>query len=99
MLERPIEWLENGQIPRERLCNVNYVEFIDDPIGTVEKIYTYFDAALSDRARDAMAQYMRESPRSARPVHQYDSKTTQVLAGARNVFRRYQQYFDVPSEI
>ena len=98
MLEQPIEWIERGTVPRERLCSVNYVNFIADPVGTVETIYHYFGVELTERARAAMEDYMRDSPRSARPSHSYNADVKAAISKERAAFARYQQYFRVPTE-
>lgn len=99
MLEQPIEWLSSGRIPRERVCSVNYVDFVADQIGTVRRIYEYFDVEFTGRARKAMEDYTRDSPRSARPSHTYNENVAQAISGDRAIFSRYQQYFKVPSEM
>jgi hypothetical protein len=99
MIEKPIDWLEQGTIPKERLCSVNYVDFIDDPVGVVRRIYDYFGIELTERAAQAMKDYMRDNPRSSRPAHSYDETAKKSISKERSAFRRYQQYFNVPSEI
>jgi hypothetical protein len=99
MLERPIEWLESGRIPRERLCNINYLDFIADTVGTVGRIYNYFGVEFTDRARAAMTKYMDDNPRSSRPVHVYNKDASKSISTEREVFRKYQEYFGVPGEI
>jgi hypothetical protein len=98
MLEQPIEWIESGRVPRERVCSINYVDFIADPVRTVQRIYGYFDVEFTDRAKAAMDEYMRDSPRSARPTHSYNDDVKQAIAKERAVFSRYQKYFQVPTE-
>jgi hypothetical protein len=99
MLEQAIEWIESGRVPLERVCNINYVDFVADQIRTVQSIYEYFNIEFTDRARRAMEEYTRNSPRSARPSHTFDENLAQAISGERAVFGRYQKYFKVPSEI
>jgi hypothetical protein len=98
-LEEPIAWVESGLIPRERLCNIQYLDFVRDTVGTVENIYRYFDVEFTGKARAAIEDYMQNSPRSSRPVHVYNKDLTESISGERNTFKKYQDYFSVPSEI
>jgi hypothetical protein len=52
--------------------DVQYDDFVADPIGTVEKIYAYFGLPLSDAARAAMVSMHEESTSGPRrPAHRY----------------------------
>jgi hypothetical protein len=99
MLERPIEWLESGVLPRARLCNVAYLDLIKDPVGTVASIYDHFGVELTPAARRSMQDYLAEHPRSSRNAHLYDEDAIQSIRCERALFARYQDYFQVPSEI
>jgi len=99
MLERPINWLESGRIPKESLCNINYLDFIRDPISIVKHIYEYFAIEFTMEAQHAMKDYMDQNPRSARPEHAYDEAASDIIASDREKFARYQGYFGVASEI
>ncbi|MBA0128202.1 sulfotransferase [Haloechinothrix sp. YIM 98757] len=55
-----------------QFCDVAYEDFVADPVGTVEGIYTHFGLEMSQRARDAMLRMQRESTSGARkPAHRY----------------------------
>jgi hypothetical protein len=98
MLEQAIAWLEDGRVPRDRLCNIQYHDFLRDPVGCAEHLYDFFGWELTPEGRAAMAGYMEANPRSARPAHQYDLGTTAEVGMERAAFGYYQRYFDVPSE-
>ncbi|WP_375486021.1 sulfotransferase [uncultured Mycobacterium sp.] len=52
--------------------DVDYADFIADPIGTVEAIYRHFGLTLTDHARDAMEKSHAESKSGPRaPKHTY----------------------------
>jgi hypothetical protein len=52
--------------------DVDYDEFVSDPMGTVEALYAYFGLALSGAADDAMRALHAQSARSdAKPAHHY----------------------------
>lgn len=98
LLEIPIDQLETGVLPREQLFNMQFHEFIDDPMSSVAALYEYFDLGLSDTSRQAMEQYLRDNPRSSRPRHQYPV-IHDNLEMERRAYARYQAYFNVPNEV
>jgi hypothetical protein len=52
--------------------DVDYDDFVGDPLGTVEGVYAHFGLPLGDEARAAMARLHEESRSgSARPAHRY----------------------------
>ncbi|WP_280263225.1 sulfotransferase family protein [Nocardia abscessus] len=55
-----------------QFCDVDYGEFVADPIGTVESIYRHFGLPLTDAASAAMTALHAESTSgAARPAHRY----------------------------
>jgi Sulfotransferase family len=98
-LDQPIDWLEKGVVAKERLCNVDYRDFTRDPIGVAQRIYDFFGIPLTAQGRAAMQQYMDERPRSSRPEHRYDTGSESLIEEERRAFKRYQEYFNVPSEL
>jgi hypothetical protein len=98
MMAQPIGWLESGALPRERLCNVQYPEFVRDPIGTVARIYEYFGLDFPDQSRAAMQRYLDEHARSDRPAHKYDLGSDAEVQMEREAFRPYQECFNVADE-
>jgi hypothetical protein len=56
----------------DQFCDVDYKEFVADPIGTVEKIYQYFGIELTEQAMAAMHDMHAESKKGPRaPKHTY----------------------------
>jgi hypothetical protein len=98
MLNQAISWLENGQVPRDRLCNIHYHDFLADPAACAEHVYQFFGWELSPEGRRAMVDYMAANPREARPAHAYDLGTPDEVTMERAAFEAYQHYFDVRSE-
>jgi hypothetical protein len=99
MLNQPIEWLESGLLPRDRLYNVNYNDLVAEPVEVASHIYRYFGIPLSPEGLAAMQRYNIENPRSARPTHAYSLGSSEQITMARNAFAKYQDYFQVPSEV
>ncbi|MDG3012815.1 sulfotransferase [Rhodococcus sp. D2-41] len=55
-----------------QFIDVDYHDFVGDPLGTVEKIYSHFGIGLSDDARTAMGAMHDESRTGSRkPAHRY----------------------------
>jgi hypothetical protein len=98
MLSRPIDWLETGVLPQAQLCSILYEDLVADPINTVERMYRQFDLVLSKSARAAMENRLRAHPRAMRPRHGYRLSANPQESRERQAYRRYQEYFKVPSE-
>lgn len=96
---QPIDLIDEGKLPADRLCNVQYRDFITDPLAVARRIYEHAGRPMTNRSESAMRQYMEESPRSARPAPKIDVGTEQQVSLERRAFRRYQEYFGVPNEI
>ncbi|MCR3720648.1 MULTISPECIES: sulfotransferase family protein [Prauserella salsuginis group] len=55
-----------------RFFDVDYDDFVADPIGTVESVYGHFGLPLSDEAREAMRRlHTASTTGAARPEHRY----------------------------
>jgi hypothetical protein len=99
LMSQPIEWLEQGAVPKDRLCNIQYVDLVADPLAAVEQIYATFGIEMTAEGRAAMDDHVHNQPRSARPAHEYDMGSDALREEERALFKRYQAYFDVMSEI
>jgi Sulfotransferase family len=97
VLCRPIDWMEQGLVPRSQVYNAIFQDFTEDPVSAVEKIYDYFGMELSATGRTAMQRYMELHPREKRG-HIYDTGTDDLISHERQVLKRYQEYFKVPNE-
>ena len=54
-----------------QFCDVDYGEFVADPVGTVESAYAYFGLRLSGPAADAMRRLHAGQAGPDRPAHRY----------------------------
>ena len=99
MMSQPIKWLEDGALPKERLCNIQYSDLIGDTMGAVQQIYDFFEIELTDEGRTAMEEHLEQDRRSDRPAHQYDLGSEDEIQMEREAFRQYQEYFGVANEI
>jgi hypothetical protein len=98
LFDHVIDQFEQGVIPERSLHNVQYMDFIKDPLGTIEALYVDLGIAFTDRARDAIQRHLRESPRESRPAHRYATGDADRLSAERRAFERYQRKFNVKSE-
>lgn len=99
VMSEPIELLESGRLPREQLCNIQFHEFISDPMAAVRTIYDYFSIELTKSASEAIQAYIAQNPRARRPAHHYATGAEELVDDERKAYARYQQYFNVPNEL
>ena len=66
-----------------QFCDVDYVDFVADPIGTVEGIYRHFGIELTEPASRAMQEMHAESKKGPRaPKHRYSLEDYGLTAEA-----------------
>ena len=94
-----IDLIDQGRIPAKQIHHVQYVDFVGSPLDTVEALYKEIGIAITDQARAAMDNYLRQHPRENRPPHQYGMGAGERLSDERKLFERYQTLFKVPTEI
>lgn len=94
-----MDQIEAGMVPADRFHHVQYLDFITNPIATVEALYRELGIELSAHAREAMETYIRDNPREARPLHKYNVGDETRRAAERKIFERYQGTFKVQNEM
>jgi len=97
-LNAVIDQLEAGVVPPKQFYNLHYQNLVKDPMGTVDALHRHFGIALSEAGRAGMAKYVADHPRDSRPTHQFSIGSPDAVARARQAYRRYQDYFGIPSE-
>jgi hypothetical protein len=93
-----IDQIEAGTIPPGQIFNLFYKDLVARPIETLESMYRHFGMTLSQEGRQCMERYLTDNPRDSRPPHQFNSGSDAAVARSRKAFRRYQVYFQVPTE-
>lgn len=93
-LELVIDQVADGVVPESRICDSRYCDLMDEPIACVEKIYGHFGMPLSDGTKQRMLDYLAGKPKGKFGKHSYESD-----ASDRHWFKRYQEYYGVPSEV
>lgn len=98
-LDRSITARENGTVSADRVVDVQFGAFMADPFATIHSVYERLGFALSTEAEAAMRKFLAAHPQDKYGGHRYTFAATgldEVELRARS--RRYQDYFDVPSE-
>jgi hypothetical protein len=70
-----------------------------DPFATIREIYDRLGLDLTDVAETRMRDFLADNAQGKYGLHSYSLADTGLDAGElRERARRYQEYFDVPSE-
>jgi hypothetical protein len=97
--DRSVTARQNGTVPRDRVVDVQFRAFVGDPMATVRAVYDRFGMDLSPAVEARMRGFLAANPQEKHGGHRYAFADTGLDAGAlRERARRYQEYFDVPSE-
>ena len=99
MMSQPIDWLEQGVLPRGQLCNVQFQDFIKDPPGVVKQIYDHYGIDLTESQRAALQAHVDHARHESRPRHRYETGSSETVLKDRAAFAKYQNYFNVPNEL
>jgi hypothetical protein len=98
-LDRTVTARENGTVREDGVVDVQFREFMADPIATIRRIYERLGLELEPEAEKRMRAFLADNPQDKHGVHTYTFEDTGLDAGVmREKSRRYQEYFDVPSE-
>ena len=85
--------------PRERFFDLQFREFVSDPIGAVEKVYGHFGLPLSGQAVDRMRAFVAANPQGKHGVHRYRPAEYGLDPDReRERFRRYTERFGIEAE-
>jgi hypothetical protein len=87
--------------PEHPIVDVQYLDLMRDPVGTVDSIYRFFDdggGGLDPTARAAMTTYVAAHPKDSLGVHGYDLAEFGLgAAELRERFSAYTNRYDVPT--
>ena len=81
------EQVGSGQ---DRFWDVYYRDLIQDPIGTVERLYANFDLPFTDQVKGRMTRFLAENPKDKYGAHRYS--LAQFGLTADFVARAFQDY-------
>ncbi|MDQ1381241.1 MAG: hypothetical protein QOJ71_1960 [Actinomycetota bacterium] len=98
-LDRSVTAREDGTVPAGRVVDVQFRGFMADPFATVHEIYEKLGLELEPEAEQNMRDFFAANPSDKHGTHTYTFADTGLDEGVwRERARRYQEYFDVPSE-
>ncbi|MDP9335057.1 MAG: sulfotransferase [Actinomycetota bacterium] len=98
-LDRSVTAREDGTITADRVVDVQFRAFMADPFTTIRTIYERLGLQLESGAEQRMRAFLAANPRDKHGKHTYAFRETGLDERAlRERARRYQKYFDVPSE-
>ncbi|NQX89514.1 MAG: sulfotransferase, partial [Halioglobus sp.] len=91
---------KSGAIAPDRVIDIDFYGFMDDPLTEVEKIYRGFDFKLTDDTRTAMSNYLAEHSATEHGSHGYSFGDTGLNAAEeRERLAPYQDYFGTRMEV
>jgi len=99
-LDRSVAARVNGTVPAKRVVDVHFHAFVADPFACIREIYARLGLELTREAETRMRTFLAENPQEKHGGHRYSFEDTGLDAGPiRERAQRYQEYFDVPSEV
>ena len=98
-LDRSVDAREDGTVDAKRVVDVQFRQFMADPSGTIADLYDRLGFELTPVAEARMRAFLADNPRDKHGRHEYTFAATGLDPDEiRERARRYQDYFDVPSE-
>jgi hypothetical protein len=99
VLEHAIQFRRLHPAAHSRFCDVHYQELTRDPIGTVQRIYTFFGRSLSQEAEACMQRYLAQHSQHRYGEHRYTLAQFGLdPAEETRRYTAYRDYFGIPSE-
>ena len=98
-LEASVRARESGVVPNNQVMDIQFREFMAEPVATIRKIYERFGLELSADAERRMRTFLAANPDDKHGKHAYRFVDTGLaLDEQRERVSHYQRFFDVPSE-
>ena len=98
-LDRSVTAREDGTVAGDRVVDVQFRSFMADPFATIREIYEKLSLELSEESEQRMRAFLADNTTEKHGGHHYTWTDTELELGEwRERARRYQEYFDVPSE-
>lgn len=81
------------------IYDIQYLEQLKDPIGTMRKVYKHFDEPFSPEAEARMTKLMSENPKDKHGKHTYTLEEFGLTAeGVRKHFAEYSERFKIQTK-
>jgi hypothetical protein len=82
----------------ERVIDVQYDDTVNDPVGTVHRVYEHFDLERTTAVDDAVRSYLADNPRDKHGTHRYTLQEFGLDPDEVDAaFSTYRERFGVPS--
>lgn len=91
-----VELSDAGALDPARVTHTRFVDFLDDPLVVVERLYAHFGWVLPDEIRAAMAEYSAAHPQDRLGSHDYARTGADVDDDQRARLGVYAARFGVP---
>jgi hypothetical protein len=96
-LEREMQVRESALA--EQFYDVNYSTLVQDPIGTVRRLYEYFGYTFNPRMEENLNRWISENPQHKQGIHRYSLEQFGLEPKVVNRrFVNYRQRFNIPAE-
>ncbi len=98
-LHHAIDVRDSGRVPSENVFDMQFTEFLAEPMSVVEKIYDHFGFELTGTAADAMHSFSSRNPPGKHGVHRYTPEQYGLdVRTERARFARYTERFEIEPE-
>ena len=98
-LDRAVAARRLGTIPAAQAVDVNFADFMADPMAVVRQIYGRLGIELTADTERRMRRFLADNPQEKHGGHTYRFADTGLDAGVlRERTAPYQDYFEVPEE-
>lgn len=93
MLKAALEFRTSRPDLKDRFIDIQYSDLIKDPIGTVSKIYTFFDIKLTVQARASMVEFCNESRKNRGKLTKHQYALEDVSLTKEMVEEAFKEYY------
>jgi hypothetical protein len=94
-----IDMIETGKIAKGNYANFHYDQFMADPLGAIQQVYADLRMTLSPSVAAQMKGYLDQKFQGKFGKHSYAQAPAETIAAERKLYKVYQEYFGVPSEV
>jgi len=97
-LERAMTMIDSGVVAHDRIIDVQFADFMKDPLRTIRTIYTRLGRELTPVAEERMRAHLSENPGDGGGSRYTWADTGLDAAALRERVRPYQERYHVPTE-
>lgn len=98
-MNRVIEQIESGEIPRAQIHDFQFVDLIERPIEAVRSLYGRAGLNWSDAAQAGMEACLAHKPKGKFGKHRYSVGEREQIERDRRHYARYQRFHGIANEV